>query len=158
MHAGEGDFSRSTADPRPRERDFWLFDPFCDPYARRPRANGKHGHVVDYRQVIHSLCKKPMALLNDVYRMNSFQNSLVDTAAIQSEIERAQVAAMLRALRIGPVEQGIQAGHLPRLCMLSFRTARPLRRGLLFWVSFSQKVARMDAARAAHRAGLPRFR
>jgi hypothetical protein len=31
---------------------------------RRGRAgpNGKHGHVVDYRHVIHSLRRKPMAI------------------------------------------------------------------------------------------------
>jgi len=28
----------------------------------------KHGHVVDYHQVIYALRKKPMALLNLVYR------------------------------------------------------------------------------------------
>jgi len=38
----------------------------------RPRANGKHGHVVDYRHVIHSLRRKPMALLNLVYRDQLF--------------------------------------------------------------------------------------
>jgi hypothetical protein len=38
----------------------------------RPRADGKHGHVVDYRHVIHSLRKKPMALLNLVYREQLF--------------------------------------------------------------------------------------
>ena len=36
--------------------------------ARGRQANGKHGHVVDYRHVIHSLRRKPMALLNLVYR------------------------------------------------------------------------------------------
>ena len=37
---------------------------------RRGRSwgQGRHGHVVDYRHVIHSLCRKPMALLNLVYR------------------------------------------------------------------------------------------
>ena len=30
----------------------------------RPHPNGKHGHVVDYRHVIHALRRKPMALLN----------------------------------------------------------------------------------------------
>ena len=34
----------------------------------RPHASGKHGHVVDYRHVIHALRRKPMALLNLVYR------------------------------------------------------------------------------------------
>src|SRR5271157_3714208 len=38
----------------------------------RARANGKHGHVVDYRHVIHSLRRKPMALLNLVYRDQLF--------------------------------------------------------------------------------------
>jgi hypothetical protein len=34
----------------------------------RSRTEGRHGHVVDYRHVIHSLRRKPMALLNLVYR------------------------------------------------------------------------------------------
>jgi len=34
----------------------------------RASSNGKHGHVVDYRHVIHSLRRKPMALLGLVYR------------------------------------------------------------------------------------------
>jgi hypothetical protein len=38
----------------------------------RPQANGKHGHVIDYRHVIHSLRRKPMALLNLVYRDQLF--------------------------------------------------------------------------------------
>jgi hypothetical protein len=37
-----------------------------------PQPNGKHGHVVDYRHVIHSLRRKPMALLNLVYREQLF--------------------------------------------------------------------------------------
>ena len=38
----------------------------------RPHSSGKHGHVVDYRHVIHSLRRKPMALLNLVYREQLF--------------------------------------------------------------------------------------
>ena len=38
----------------------------------RPQANGKHAHVIDYRHVIHSLRRKPMALLNLVYRDQLF--------------------------------------------------------------------------------------
>lgn len=38
----------------------------------RPRGQGKHGHVVDYRHVIHALRAKPMALLNLVYRDRIF--------------------------------------------------------------------------------------
>lgn len=38
----------------------------------RAQSNGKHGHVIDYRHVIHSLRRKPMALLNLVYRDQIF--------------------------------------------------------------------------------------
>jgi hypothetical protein len=38
----------------------------------RPGANGKHGHVIDYRHVIHTLRRKPMALLSLVYRDQLF--------------------------------------------------------------------------------------
>ena len=39
---------------------------------RPPQAKGRRGHVVDYRHVIHALRKKPMALLNLVYREQLF--------------------------------------------------------------------------------------
>ena len=38
----------------------------------RSSVAGKHGHVVDYRHVIHALRRKPMALLNLVYRDRLF--------------------------------------------------------------------------------------
>ena len=38
----------------------------------RAHPNGKHDQVVDYRHVIHSLRRKPMALLNLVYRDRLF--------------------------------------------------------------------------------------
>src|ERR1700693_6086712 len=38
----------------------------------RPATAGKHAHVVDYRHVIHALRRKPMALLNLVYRHQLF--------------------------------------------------------------------------------------
>ena len=38
----------------------------------RAGATGKHGHVVDYRHVIHALRRKPMALLSLVYRDQLF--------------------------------------------------------------------------------------
>jgi hypothetical protein len=38
----------------------------------RPDPSGKHGHVIDYRDVIHALRRKPMALLNLVYRDQLF--------------------------------------------------------------------------------------
>ena len=39
---------------------------------RPPQGSGKHGHVVDYHHVIHAPRKKPMALLNLVYRDQLF--------------------------------------------------------------------------------------
>jgi hypothetical protein len=39
---------------------------------RLPQGSSKHSHVVDYRHVIHALRKKPMALLNLVYRDQLF--------------------------------------------------------------------------------------
>src|SRR3546814_19094033 len=38
----------------------------------RAERSGKHGHVVEYRHVIHALRRKPMALLNLVYRHQLF--------------------------------------------------------------------------------------
>lgn len=38
----------------------------------RSGGNGRHGHVVDYRHVMHALRRKPMALLNLVYRDQLF--------------------------------------------------------------------------------------
>ena len=38
----------------------------------RASTTGKHAHVVDYRHVIHALRRKPMALLNLVYRDQLF--------------------------------------------------------------------------------------
>ncbi len=38
----------------------------------RPGRDGKHGHVVDYRHVIHALKRKPGALLNLAYRRQLF--------------------------------------------------------------------------------------
>jgi hypothetical protein len=37
-----------------------------------PHSSGKHGHVVDYRHVIHALRRKPMALLSLIYREQLF--------------------------------------------------------------------------------------
>jgi hypothetical protein len=41
------------------------------PRGRAP-GNGRHGHVVDYRHVIHALRRKPMALLSLAYRDQLF--------------------------------------------------------------------------------------
>ena len=39
---------------------------------RPPQGSGRHCHVVDYHHIIHALRKKPMALLNLVYRDQLF--------------------------------------------------------------------------------------
>jgi hypothetical protein len=39
---------------------------------RPPQRSSKRAHVVDYRHVIHALRKKPMVLLNLVYRDQLF--------------------------------------------------------------------------------------
>jgi hypothetical protein len=41
----------------------------------RASPSGKHDQVVNYRHVIHSLHRKPMALLNLVYRDQLFQRA-----------------------------------------------------------------------------------
>ena len=38
----------------------------------RSHSNGRHGHVVDYRHIIHALRRKPMALMGLVYRDKLF--------------------------------------------------------------------------------------
>jgi len=57
----------------------------------RPGANGRHGHVVDYRHVIHALRRKPMALANLVYRDRLFPRE-----AYRLTFERLRDALPLR--------------------------------------------------------------
>ena len=63
---------------------------------RPPQASGKHGHVVDYRHVIHALRKKPMALLNLVYRDQLFPRRAYARAfeALQARTARSKPAAL----------------------------------------------------------------
>ena len=55
----------------------------------RGGANGKHGHVVDYRHVIHALRRKPMALLSLVYRDQLFPR---EAYRLTFEFLRAELA------------------------------------------------------------------
>jgi hypothetical protein len=93
----------------------------------RPKDNGKTGHVIDYRHIIHALRKKPMALLNLVYRDQIFPRQAYARAfdALCSEVgdKRAcRVIVELLALaheRACEVELGqaidsdLDAGQLP---------------------------------------------
>jgi transposase InsO family protein len=72
---------------------------------RRGRAetNGKHGHVVDYHHVIHSLRRKPMALLNLVYRDQIFPRrayALAFDALLAGLGERQACRAMVGLLAL----------------------------------------------------------
>ena len=72
---------------------------------RRGRAPGcgKHGHVVDYRHVIHSLRRKPMALLNLVYRDQLFPRrafALAFEALLAGLGERPACRAMVGILAL----------------------------------------------------------
>ena len=69
----------------------------------RAQANGKHGHVVDYRHVIHSLRRKPMALLNLVYRDQLFPRrafALAFEALLAGLGERPACRAMVGLLAL----------------------------------------------------------
>src|SRR3954453_1463035 len=69
----------------------------------RPHSSGKHGHVVDYRHVIHALRRKPMALLNLVYREHLFhrhgyQRAFEAALASDSEKQACRTVVGLLAL------------------------------------------------------------
>lgn len=69
----------------------------------RPRSESQHGHVVDYRHVIHSLRRKPMALLNLVYRdqlfpRSAYQRTFEHLLAELSERQACKIMVELLAL------------------------------------------------------------
>ncbi len=69
----------------------------------RPAAAGKHGHVVDYRHVIHALRRKPMALLGLVYRDQLFPREayrLTFDRLIEQLSERAACRLMVDLLAL----------------------------------------------------------
>ena len=77
----------------------------------RPESSGKHGHVVDYRHVIHSLRRKPMALLNLVYRDQLFPRrafALAFEALLAALGERLACRAMVGILALAH-ERGCEA-------------------------------------------------
>jgi transposase InsO family protein len=103
----------------------------------RAGPNGKHGHVVDYRHVIHTLRRKPMALLNLVYRDQLFpreayrlmferlRERLSDRLACKTIVELLSLAhdraceAELATL----LTEHLVAGRLPDLAALRVRFA-----------------------------------
>jgi len=80
------------------------------PRGRAPGC-GKHGHVVDYRHVIHSLRRKPMALMTLVYRDQIFPREayrLTFDRLIEALPERAACKIMVDLLFLAH-ERGCEA-------------------------------------------------
>src|SRR5271169_6045351 len=98
----------------------------------RGQPSGKRDHVVDYRHVIHALRRKPMALLNLVYRDQLFPRrayALVFEAMLAKESERRACRIMVELLALAhecgceadlgaAIEADLEAGRLPDLVAL----------------------------------------
>jgi transposase InsO family protein len=94
-----------------------------------PHSSGKHGHVVDYRHVIHALRRKPMALLNLVYReqlfpRRAYQRAFEALLAGDSEKQACRTVVGLLALAhdraceaelAEAINAELDAGRLPDL-------------------------------------------
>jgi hypothetical protein len=94
-----------------------------------PHSNSKHGHVVDYRHVIHSLRRKPMALLNLVYREQLFPRRAYRRAfeaLLASDSEKKACRTMVGLLALAhdraceaeladAIDAELDAGRLPDL-------------------------------------------
>jgi transposase InsO family protein len=102
---------------------------------RPPQTSGKHGHVVDYHHVIHALRKKPMALLNLVYRNQLFPRrayARAFEALLAKEGEKQACRTMVRLLALAhdraceaelahAIDADLDAGNLPDLDRLHAR-------------------------------------
>jgi hypothetical protein len=102
---------------------------------RPPQGNSKHAHVVDYRHVIHALRKKPMALLNLVYRDQLFPRQAYARAfeaLLASEGDKHACRTMVGLLALAhdraceaelaeAIEAALDAGELPQLDRLRER-------------------------------------
>jgi len=83
----------------------------------RAHPSGKHGQVVNYRHVIHALRRKPMALLNLVYRDQLFPREAYRRAfeaLLEATSERQACKTMVELLSLAH-ERGCEselAGHL----------------------------------------------
>jgi hypothetical protein len=96
---------------------------------RPPQGSAKRGHVVDYRHVIHALRKKPMALLNLVYRDQLFPRrafARAFEALLAKESEKHACRTMVGLLALAhdraceaeladAIDAALDAGELPDL-------------------------------------------
>lgn len=103
----------------------------------RPHASGKHDQVVNYRHVIHALRRKPMALLNLVYRNQLFPRQAYRCsfdALLERLPERQACRIMVELLSMAherncegeladQLDACLQAGRLPDLGELRQRFA-----------------------------------
>ena len=103
----------------------------------RLQANGSNGHVVDYRHVIHSLRRKPMALRNLVYRDSLFPRQAYRRAfdaIVEAKGERAACRDTVALLSLAhertceaelaeAIEACLEAGALPDPAALAERFA-----------------------------------
>lgn len=103
----------------------------------RPHADRKHGHVVDYRHVIHALRGKPMALLNLVYREQLFPRRAYRRAfeaLLEGGGEKQACRTVVGLLALAhdraceaelaeAIEVELDAGRLPDLGLLERRFA-----------------------------------
>jgi hypothetical protein len=103
----------------------------------RPYPGGKHGHIVDYRHVIHALRRKPMALLNLVYREQLFPRRAYQRAfeaLLAGDSEKPACRTMVGLLALAheraceaelaeAIDAELDAGRLPDLDALARRFA-----------------------------------
>src|SRR6516165_912363 len=103
----------------------------------RPHPSGKHGHVIDYRHVIHALRRKPMALLNLVYREQLFPRRAYQRAfeaLLPAEGEKRACRTVVGLLALAHeraceaeladiIDAELDAGRLPDLDLLARRFA-----------------------------------
>lgn len=103
----------------------------------RAHPDGRHGHVVDYRHVIHSLRRKPMALLGLVYRDTLFPRApyarafealraaLPDRMACHITVELLALAheRACEAELADALAADLDAGRLPDIATLRMRFA-----------------------------------
>ena len=102
---------------------------------RPPQGSGKHGHVVDYRHVIHALRRKPMALVNLVYRDQLFPRrayARAFEALLAKESDKQACRTMVGLLALAhdraceaeladAIDADLDAGGLPDLASLRER-------------------------------------
>jgi transposase InsO family protein len=102
---------------------------------RPPQGSHKHAHVVDYRHLIHALRRKPMALMNLVYRDQLFPRRAYARAfdallSAASEKQACRIMVGLLALAhdraceaelAHAIEADLAAGTLPNLDRLRAR-------------------------------------